>query len=106
MPCCDLGVVKEGMIHVYARFWNSLTQQLDSPTAVTFTVQDPSTDPPTDISTPDASITEVEEGVFRLDYQIPFGASSQGRWYIRARGTAGLIAEDEVTFVVPPSVLA
>lgn len=105
MGCCDAGVVEEGTVYVEARFWNPLTGELESPSAVTFTTLDPSGDE-TDYDTPSPLITETAEGVFLFAFPIPFGTDSEGRWYIRARGTAGLLTQGEITFVVPASVFA
>lgn len=102
MTCCDAGVVSAGTAYVEARFWNPATGALESPSAVTFTTKDP-TGTEVSFSTPSVLITEQSTGVFVFAMAIPFGATSEGRWYVRARGTGGLLTEGEITFVVPVS---
>jgi len=77
---------------------------LTNPTAVTFQVQKPDGVEMAAVSTPNAAITNPSVGVW--EYLQPTALDQAGTWWARARGTAGLLAADEISRTVNSSVFA
>lgn len=89
-------------VQVTATF-TDLDGDLTTPGAYTFQVQQPDG---TEVSYDenDVETDNPSTGVVTLTFTIT--ANDPGRWYVRARGTAGLKAADEDWFYVKPSAFA
>lgn len=73
---------------------------LTSPSTVVFITRDPA-GTETSYTSPHASIVETSTGVFT--FTLPSALATEGTWYVRAKGTAGLITAGETSFMVRPS---
>ena len=75
----------------------------NTPSAVTFQVRLPDgTESSYDDADPE--VDNPSTGVWTLSYVI--ADNIPGRWAVRARGTTGVLAADEDSFYVAPSVFA
>jgi hypothetical protein len=71
---------------------------LESPSTVTVKVIEPNGTQRATVTTPDASITNPSTGVFA--YTFPAALDQSGIWRVKFAGTAGLVAAEEIEFMV------
>lgn len=70
---------------------------LTNPSTVVFKTRTPS-GVETTYTSPNANITNPSVGVWKFTF--PAAVTEAGNWVVRARGTAGLLAAEESTFIV------
>ncbi len=80
--------------------FRNTAKALTSPTTVVFITRSPS-GVEASYTTPHASITNPSVGVFVFTFPAPLNAA--GKWYVRAKGTAGHEAAAEQMFQVRAS---
>jgi hypothetical protein len=83
---------------VTATFTAADGETLESPSTVTVKVIEPNGTQRATVTTPAASITNPSTGVFA--YTFPAALDQSGVWRVKFQGTAGLIAAEEIEFMV------